>query len=134
MTIASVHPNENFTLTIVTSDGRTGIFDVAPYLHGEAFEPLRDFDNFRKVRSGGYYIEWECDADLSADTIESKWVPAMISPPPSNASSGNGNATTPKPPKHGSPPRTSPRHPKTDCLENSASQILTPDSFFKNFP
>jgi hypothetical protein len=30
-----------------------------------------------RIRNGGYYIEWECGADLSADTIEagSRWTP-----------------------------------------------------------
>ncbi len=34
----------------------------------EAFEKLRNPDEFMKVRNGGYFIEWECGADLSADT------------------------------------------------------------------
>ena len=73
MTIATIHANEDFTLTVVASDGRAGVFDMRPYLNGEAFQPLRDLENFRKVCSRGYYIEWECEVDLSADTIESKW-------------------------------------------------------------
>jgi len=26
-----------------------------------------------KVINGGYFTEWECGADLSADTIEAQW-------------------------------------------------------------
>ena len=26
-----------------------------------------------KVFNGGYFVEWECGADLSADTIEAHW-------------------------------------------------------------
>jgi hypothetical protein len=26
-----------------------------------------------KVSNGGYFIEWDCGADLSADTIEARW-------------------------------------------------------------
>ena len=48
--------------------------DVRPYLVLEAFEPVSQSDEFMKVRNGGYYIEWECGADLSADTVEAKLV------------------------------------------------------------
>lgn len=73
MTIASVHPLENYLLRIVTDDGRTGIFDVKPYLDFEAFQPLQSTEQFAAVSTGGYFIEWQCGADLSADTIEANW-------------------------------------------------------------
>jgi hypothetical protein len=72
MNIASVTANADGTLTIVRDDGVAGVFDVRPYFELEAFEPLRSPLEFAKVRSGGYFIEWECGADLSADTIEVK--------------------------------------------------------------
>lgn len=70
MTIAIVEPLENHKLRIVSEDGREGIFDVSNYLGYEAFQPLRDLVEFSKVLNGGYFVEWECGADLSADTIE----------------------------------------------------------------
>ena len=39
-----------------------------------SFEELRNLDEFMMVRNGGYFIEWECGADLSADTIEARWL------------------------------------------------------------
>jgi hypothetical protein len=60
-------------LSIIAEDGRIGLFDVTPYLEYEAFEELRDHAEFIKVSNGGYFIEWECGADLSADTIEARW-------------------------------------------------------------
>jgi hypothetical protein len=57
----------------VAADGRSGIFDVAPYLTSPAFLPLRDWAEFSQVRNGGYFVAWRCGADLSADTIESHW-------------------------------------------------------------
>jgi hypothetical protein len=60
-------------LSIVADDGRVGSFDVSPYLGYEAFEDLRDPDEFVKVSNGGYFVEWDCGADLSADTIEARW-------------------------------------------------------------
>jgi hypothetical protein len=72
MTIDRVSPNDDGTLTVVRDDGILGVFDVRPYFELEAFEPLRSPLEFAKVRSGGYFVEWECGADLSADTIEAK--------------------------------------------------------------
>lgn len=63
----------NCILSIVADDGRVGRFDVSPYLQDEAFEVLRDETEFKKVINGGYFVEWNCGADLSADTIEARW-------------------------------------------------------------
>lgn len=73
MRIRELHPQPNWVLSIVAEDGRVGTFDVSPYLEDEAFANLRDPDEFMKVSNGGYFIEWDCGADLSADTIEAHW-------------------------------------------------------------
>ena len=73
MRIASVTSRENGTLHVIAEDGRSGTFDVRPYLESPAFLPLKDRAEFSQVRNGGYYIEWRCGADLSADTIEARW-------------------------------------------------------------
>ena len=72
MRIAEVRPQPNWVLSIVADDGRVGSFDVSPYLQYEAFEDLRDHGEFMKVSNGGYFVEWDCGADLSADTIEAQ--------------------------------------------------------------
>ena len=73
MRIAEIHPQPNWILSIVADDGRVGSFDVSPYLEYEAFEDLRDHSEFTKIVNGGYFVEWDCGADLSADTIEARW-------------------------------------------------------------
>lgn len=73
MRIADIHPQPNWILSIVADDGRVGSFDVNPYLEYEAFEDLREYSEFTKVVNGGYFVEWDCGADLSADTIEARW-------------------------------------------------------------
>lgn len=73
MKISAIYPLPNWVLSIVAHDGRTGKFDVRPFLDYEAFAPLRDHNEFKKVFNGGYFIEWDCGADLSADTIEARW-------------------------------------------------------------
>ena len=73
MRIAELSPQPNWVLSIVAEDGRVGSFDVSPSLGYEAFEDLRDHSEFMKVVNGGYFVEWDCGADLSADTIEARW-------------------------------------------------------------
>ena len=73
MNIIDILPHPNWTLTIVSDDGRKGEFDVGPYLEYEAFNDLKMVSEFMKVSNGGYFVEWNCGADLSADTIEAHW-------------------------------------------------------------
>ncbi len=72
MIIAQLAPRADWTFLVTASDGRIGQFDLRPYLQYEAFEELNDIAEFMKIRNGGYFVEWECGADLSADTIEAK--------------------------------------------------------------
>ncbi len=73
MRIKEVIPKSGYQLQIVADDGRIGIFDVNPYFEYEVFDELKDPGLFAQVSSGGYFIEWTCGADLSADTIEAHW-------------------------------------------------------------
>ncbi len=73
MTITSITPQSDWILKVVSEDGRTGLFDVRPYLKSEAFLPLKNPAAFKQVLNGGYFVEWRCGADLSADTIEAHW-------------------------------------------------------------
>jgi len=73
MKIEQLIADSDWMLTVVAEDGRSGRFDVKPYLEFEAFQPLRDVQEFRNVFNGGYFVEWACGADLSADTIEARW-------------------------------------------------------------
>lgn len=73
MRILKVVPKENFRLHILADDGQIGVFDVQPYFHSDAFSPLRDLGEFKRIHNRHYFIEWDCGADLSADTIEAHW-------------------------------------------------------------
>lgn len=73
MNIAEVIPKDNYMLCVKTEDGRTGLFDVKPYLESEVFAPLKDRTEFERIHNGKYFIEWDCGADLSADTIQARW-------------------------------------------------------------
>jgi hypothetical protein len=88
MTIVEVRPEPNGILSVVADDGRAGVFDVSPYLGDEAFEDLRDPTEFMKVSNGGYFVEWDCGADLSAATIEAH---GRLIGPQSSGSTSHGD-------------------------------------------
>jgi hypothetical protein len=73
MNIAEIVTRDNYMLYIKTEDGKAGLFDVKPYLESEAFAPLKDRNEFERIHNGRYFIEWDCGADLSADTIIARW-------------------------------------------------------------
>lgn len=75
MRIMDVIPKESCVLYVKTDEGKAGLFDVKPYLESEAFAPLKDQGEFSRVHNGGYYVEWDCGADLSLDTIQARWIP-----------------------------------------------------------
>ncbi len=69
MKISSVTPYNNHILKITMEEGKTGYFDISPYLESEVFSELKDNKEFERIYNGGYFIEWDCGADLSSDTI-----------------------------------------------------------------
>ena len=72
MRIAEVVPIDDHILLVETEDGVAGLFDLKPYLDGEVFARLQDRSEFSAVHNGGFFLEWPCGADLSADTIEAR--------------------------------------------------------------
>ena len=75
MKITKVIPKDDHLLYIKADDGQAGLFDITPYLESEALAPLKDRNTFEQIRNGGYFVEWACGADLSADTIQARWKP-----------------------------------------------------------
>lgn len=73
MNIAEIIPKDNYMLYIKAEDGVAGFFDVKPYLDSEVFAPLKEKGEFERIHNGKYFIEWDCGADLSVDTIQARW-------------------------------------------------------------
>jgi DUF971 family protein len=48
MIITQIEPQANYKLRIFAKDGRTGLFDVLPYLKSKAFTALKNNNNFTK--------------------------------------------------------------------------------------
>ncbi|MGR9036092.1 MAG: DUF2442 domain-containing protein [Gammaproteobacteria bacterium] len=73
MNIVEIIPKENYILYIRADNGQAGLFDVRPYLDSEVFAPLKEKGEFERIHNGNYFIEWDCGADLSADTVQARW-------------------------------------------------------------
>ncbi len=67
--VKKVNAKNDYTLFVELSDGRSGIFDVKPYLDKGVFKQLKDKEYFKKVRPFFCGIVWPDEQDLSADTI-----------------------------------------------------------------
>jgi hypothetical protein len=65
-----IKPLNDFILECRFSNRVLKNVDLKPFLNKEAFLPLKDENNFKKVVNKSYFIEWlGLDIDLSADTL-----------------------------------------------------------------
>jgi hypothetical protein len=64
-----VNPLENYFLEIEFSNGEIKKFDCKPYINGDWFSELLDFNKFRSVRISGNTIEWSSGQDLCPDCL-----------------------------------------------------------------
>ena len=71
--VDKVKAKSDYTLDVVLSDGRSGTFDVKPYLEKGVFKQLKDISYFKQVKPLFCGIVWPNEQDLSADTIEAQW-------------------------------------------------------------
>lgn len=69
--IASVVPNNDFTLTICFDDGEKRLYDMRPLLkEGTAFEPIMKPENFRRVYvDDSYRIAWDIDPNVDSNVV-----------------------------------------------------------------
>ena len=86
MKIAEKIPKDNYMLNIRAEEGKTDLFDVKPYLESEVSAQLKDTTECERIYNGKYFIEWDCGADLSADTILARR---------KTASTGDGEQSSP---------------------------------------
>lgn len=68
--VTYVEALSNHRLKIELSNGKTGIFDVTPYLSKGIFVELKDESYFSHVTLKFNGIAWPNEQDFSADTIE----------------------------------------------------------------
>ncbi len=62
-------------IKVTLSNGKSGIFDVRPYLDRGIFKELKNYDYFRRARIEFGTLTWPNEQDFSPETIETKMQP-----------------------------------------------------------
>ena len=75
--VKNVHPNPNYTLTILFNNGEKKNFDVKPYLDKGIFNELKDLKKFNSVRPFLGSVEWPGGQDFCPDTLYEDSVPVQ---------------------------------------------------------
>lgn len=80
--IKKVHPNDDYTLTLIFENEEERVFDVKPYLEKGIFKQLKDLRIFNSVKPFLGSIQWINGADFCPDTLylESKTTNVISSP------------------------------------------------------
>jgi hypothetical protein len=65
-----VKPEKNYRLFVILSNGKSGYFNVSPYLGKGIFKELKNENYFNKVRTAFGGVVWPHQQDFSADTID----------------------------------------------------------------
>jgi Protein of unknown function (DUF2442) len=60
----------NYKIKITLSNGKTGIFNVEPYLDKGVFTELKDYNYFKNAKIEYGTICWEHGQDFSPETLE----------------------------------------------------------------
>ncbi|MES9855363.1 MAG: DUF2442 domain-containing protein [Sedimenticola sp.] len=72
--VITVETRENHVLFVKMSSGKSGEFDVSPYLNKGIFTELKKESYFRQVKPAFGGVVWPHAQDFSADTIEVEMV------------------------------------------------------------
>jgi len=77
-TVVDVAPLEDYKLRVKLSNGRSGIFDVNPYLESGFFKELKNPVYFFKVYVDYGTVVWPHEQDIAPETIELEMIPDKI--------------------------------------------------------
>src|SRR5437762_1052596 len=79
--VTAVRYADGYRLWLRFSDGVEGVADLAAWLKGPVFEPLRDQTQFARVRRYAGTIAWANGADVAPEALYDQLVPATGSAP-----------------------------------------------------
>ena len=60
----------DYRIKITLSNGKTGVFNITPYLDKGIFKELKDYDYFKRARIEFGTIVWPNEQDFSPETID----------------------------------------------------------------
>lgn len=77
--VHSAVPLDGFNMLLEFEDGSQKEIDLAPFLYGPIFEPIRNNPQlFRAVKIGGGTIAWPNGADIDPDVLYYDLKPAWM--------------------------------------------------------
>jgi hypothetical protein len=96
--VTAVDYIDGYKLRLAFEDGSVKDVDLAPYLDGEVFEPLKDQRSFRSARLNTDLdtVTWENGADMSPDFLYDIGVATEATPMRRVAEERSGYATKTK--------------------------------------
>ncbi len=73
--VKTVRPLPDFRIYVEIENGRTGIFDVKPYLDHGVFRELRDVRYFNRVGIALGAVTWPNQQDIAPETLLAEMLP-----------------------------------------------------------
>lgn len=67
--VSAVEVLHNYQLELKFDNGETGIFSMQPYFDYPVFQPLKDYNIFKKAKATMGFVSWSSAIDLSHDTL-----------------------------------------------------------------
>jgi hypothetical protein len=73
--VKKVRPLDNYEIYVELADGRTGVFDLKPYLNHGVFRELQDKSYFRQVDVVFGAVTWPHQQDIAPETLVAQLKP-----------------------------------------------------------
>lgn len=67
--VVSAQPNSDYTISLVFKDGKTGSFDMKPYLSKKCYQPLNNVSFFLLGTQAFDTVVWPGDIDIAPETL-----------------------------------------------------------------
>jgi hypothetical protein len=74
--VKTVRPLDDYQIYVELEDGRTGIFDLKPYLNHGVFRELQDKRYFSQVDVVLGAVTWPHEQDIAPETLVTELKPA----------------------------------------------------------
>jgi hypothetical protein len=74
--VKTVRPLDDYQIYVELEDGRTGIFDLKPYLNHGVFRELQDKSYFSQVDVVLGAVTWPHEQDIAPETLVAELKPA----------------------------------------------------------
>ena len=67
--VQKVNVLNNSILELEFDNGQKGQFNITPYLKYPVYQPLRDFELFKRAKATMGFVSWNDEIDMSPDNL-----------------------------------------------------------------